>query len=130
MGSLIFDTTFLIDFQREKKKGHGRAHQFFLANQDQAVYISVITLGEFGEGFSTFYEANFLSVIEAFEILPVTEKNSSVYAAISRKLRANGNLIEANDLWIASIALESGFPLVAKNRSHFARIPNLEIITY
>ena len=51
-GRLSFDTSFLIDIQKERKAGlQGRAHDFLRHNQEQIMLVSAIVLGEFAEGF-------------------------------------------------------------------------------
>lgn len=130
MESLIFDTTFLIDLQRERKFKIGTAQHFLRNNINYPIFISVVAFGEYGEGFASQTDPVFRSVIVHFEILPLTEQTGSIYSLLIRELRAEGKLIGTNDLWTASVALEYGFPLVTKNRVHFARIPGLQIRSY
>lgn len=131
MESLTFDTTFLIDFQRERKNSSpGRAHQFLKSHQDDGAYLSVVAYGEYAEGFEDLSEQAFVSVVESFEILPVTRSVAKQYGAITRNLRTGGQMIGANDLWIAATALDCEFPLVTANAHHFGRIEGLRIITY
>lgn len=129
MESLIFDTTFLIDFQRERKIGEtGRAHRFLKNHEDKGAYLSTIAYGEYAEGFEDLYDPAFISVVESFELLSVTRKTAGRYGAIARALRSEGRLIGSNDLWIAAVALENDLPLVTDNTSHFGRVPDLQIL--
>jgi len=131
MESLSFDTTFLIDFQRERKHGKkGRAHQFLANHAESGAYLSVIACGEYGEGFENPYDSALISVVESFEILPITQKTAEFYARIARTMRRDGNLIGSNDLWIAAVALENNLPLVSDNSSHFGRVPDLRLLGY
>ncbi|MGF1657542.1 MAG: type II toxin-antitoxin system VapC family toxin [Verrucomicrobiales bacterium] len=131
MESLSFDTTFLIDFQRERKAGkEGRAHQFLVNHAEKGAYLSVIAYGEYAEGFEDPYDPSFISVVESFEIIDITRKTAEHYARITRKLRNDGHLIGSNDLWIAAVALENSLPLVTDNSSHFARVPDLRVFGY
>jgi len=131
MESLIFDTTFLIDFQRERKYGkQGRAHQFLANNAEKGAYLSIIAYGEYAEGFEDPYEPAFISVVESFEILGVTQRTAECYARIAGTLRRAGKLIGSNDLWIAAVALENNLPLVSDNSSHFGRVPDLRLLGY
>jgi len=68
--------------------------------------------------------------VDSFEILPVTVQVATIYATLASELRAGGNLIGTNDLWIASIALHRKCPLVTRNLDHFARIPELHLRSY
>jgi len=130
MDALIFDTTFLIDFQRERKNGGGRAHDFLRGHADHLAFLPAIAYGEFAEGFESLGDPNFLRVVDSFEIVPVTEAVAGRYSRLTRSLRASGNLIGGNDLWIAATATEKGFPLVTRNLAHFARIPGMEVHGY
>jgi tRNA(fMet)-specific endonuclease VapC len=131
MEPLIFDTTFLIDFQRERTgKSSGGAHEFLEAHADAGAYLPITAYGEFAEGFSDRMDKAFLSVVESFELLPVTRSVADVYAGIARKLRVRGRLIGANDLWIAATALERNWPLVTRNTEDFARVAGLQLRSY
>jgi predicted nucleic acid-binding protein len=130
MEHLIFDTTFLIDFQRERKVSRGRAHSFLEAHADAVAYLSVTAYGEFAEGFANRTDPDFLSVVESFDLLPVTRQVANTYAKITRDLRSKGLLIGANDLWIAASAIEHKHPLVTRNTLDFSRIPGLELRSY
>lgn len=130
MESLIFDTTFLIDFQRERQRTRGIAHSFLEAHADAAAYLPITAYGEYAEGFPNRTDPAFLSVVESFELLPVTREVANTYAKITRSLRAKGQLIGANDLWIAATAIEKNHPLVTRNIADFSRVPGLELRSY
>lgn len=130
MDALIFDTTFLIDFQRERKTGTGRAHQFLRNNAGSLAFLPVIAFAEYGEGFASLGDPAFRSIVDSLEILPVTTSVAEIHSRLVRELRSNGNLIGANDLWIAALALEKHWPLVTGNVEHFSRIPNLLVRGY
>lgn len=131
MESLIFDTTFLIDFQRERKNGKaGRAHQFLHSHREKGSYLSVVAYGEYAEGFENPADPAFTSVVESFEILPVTRAIAERYGQITRSLRGTGRLIGSNDLWIAATSLDCGFPLVTDNTRHFGRVQGIQMLSY
>jgi tRNA(fMet)-specific endonuclease VapC len=131
MESLIFDTTFLIDFQRERRNREtGRTHRFLRNHADKGAFLSIVAYGEYAEGFQSFSEPAFLSVVESFELLPVTRKTAEHYAEITRFLRKDGLLIGSNDLWIAAAAREHQFPLVTSNTDHFGRVPDIQVVSY
>ena len=130
MEHLIFDTTFLIDFQRERKVARGGAHSFLEAHADAIAYLPITAYGEFAEGFANRTDPALLSVVESFELLPVTRQTANTYAKITRDLRSRGLLIGANDLWIAASAIEKKHPLVTRNTLDFSRIPSLELRSY
>lgn len=130
MDQLIFDTTFLIDIQRERKRGQGKAHDFLAENRESFAFLPVVAVGEFREGFESDSDPVFLSVVEAFEILPVGRRAAEIYGREVRRLRHAGKLIGSNDLWIAATAMEKSAPLVTRNLDHFSRITGLELRGY
>lgn len=130
MEPLIFDTTFLIDFQRERCGSRGGAHAFLEDHADAVAYLPMTAYGEFAEGFPNRTDPAFLSVVESFELLPVTRAVADRYADVARVLRARGKLIGSNDLWIAAAALEREMTLVTRNTADFSRVPGLKIKGY
>jgi tRNA(fMet)-specific endonuclease VapC len=130
---LSFDTSFLIDFQRERARGGGRgpAHDFLRGREGAHLCLSAVALGEFTEGFDDPAHEIVRLLRDTHEVLPVDEEVALVYAGVARKLRrAEGQLIGANDLWIAATALRYELPLVAADREHFGRVPALQLRTY
>jgi len=131
MESLTFDTTFLIDFQRERKSRRpGRAHAFLETHAGKIATLSLTAYGEYAEGFENLSDPAFVSVVESFELLPVTRKTAEIYGRIARDLRSHGRLIGSNDLWIAAAAIENDIPLVTGNTDHFGRVPELRLFSY
>jgi len=63
------------------------------------------------------------------EIQPVSEITASHYAEIRIRLKTNGTLIPANDIWIAAIALELNLPLLS-NDHHFDLISGLARVAF
>jgi len=130
MEGLIFDTSFLIDFQRERKRGRAGAHDFLAQHQESVVYLSLTAYGEFAEGFDDLTDRTFLSMVGAFELCPITREVAETYSRICRDLRMQGQLIGSNDLWIAATALEQNLPLVTRNLDHFSRVEGLVLRSY
>lgn len=64
---------------------------------------------------------NELNMIKFDEQFPIH------YADIRATLTHQGNLIGANDLWIAAHARSSGLCLVTRNIKEFERVPNLPL---
>ncbi len=130
MESLIFDTTFLIDFQRERNRKPGAAHKFLGRHRESYAWLPIVAYGEYAEGFENRGDSSFLSVVESFEILPVTRPVADTYARIARTLRQQGLLIGSNDLWIGATAVHRDWPLVTRNLDHFSRIPGIRLMGY
>ena len=60
--------------------------------------------------------------LAGLELLPFDEASARRYGYLRAALEKNGQVISDLDLQIASIALESGAPLLTHNRQHFDRL--------
>jgi tRNA(fMet)-specific endonuclease VapC len=130
--AVAFDTTFLIDLQRERSLGdrEGPAHEFLASEPDLEVHLPVVALGEFAEGFANADDPVLRSVRELHVVLPVDESTALAYGWMVRTLRQTGMLPGSNDLWIAASAMRHELPLVTGNARAFRRIDGLEVIVY
>jgi tRNA(fMet)-specific endonuclease VapC len=132
MAELSFDTSFLIDFQRERRHSNreGPAHRFLEDHADATLAVTTIALGEFMEGFEDPSHPVLDLVVAGHEILSVDLEAARIYGQIARFLRASGTLIGTNDLWIAAVTRRHGLPLVTSNEAHFRRVPDLAVRGY
>ena len=94
--------------------------------------ISVVTYGElvYGAFKSERRKENLHTIgefIEAFQPLPLPVEAGQAYGRIKENLRAKGQIIGENDLWIASHALAEDYILVTNNMREFKRIKGLKI---
>lgn len=64
---------------------------------------------------------------DAFRSLPLDDASAGQYAVVRVDLRREGNMIGANDLMIASIALSRELTLVTRNAIEFRRVPGLRV---
>lgn len=128
---MLFDTTFLIDLQREvARRTPGRAFRFLEEHPDIPVRISIVTYGEFAEGFPPTGADVCRDVLRPYPVLTLTEDIAWRYAQLSSELRGRGERIGDNDLWIAATALEHGIALVTRNADHFRRLSGLRVVVY
>ncbi len=128
---MLFDTTFLIDLQREaQRRQPGRACRFLREHPDVPVRICVLTWGEFAEGFGPDGEQACADALRPYPTLPLSEAIAWRYGQISKGMRARGERIGDNDLWIAATALHHDLELVTRNGDHFRRVPGLRVLTY
>jgi len=65
--------------------------------------------------------------IQAVPVLAMKPEVAHYYAKIRLDLHQRGQIIGANDLWIAAHCLQLGLTLVTNNEREFSRIPNLTI---
>lgn len=66
-------------------------------------------------------------LLEAHEIVELTEEVAEHYARLRAELETRGTVIGGNDLWIAATALAHGATLVTNNTGEFSRVPDLVI---
>ncbi|WP_269524010.1 type II toxin-antitoxin system VapC family toxin [Coraliomargarita parva] len=128
--SVILETSFLIDFERERHREPGPAMTFLRAHRDWKLYLTHTIAGELASGMSLSNRENWRQFIQPFQILSWDERVDWEYGQAYRFLQANGLLIGGNDLWIAATALAHGCPVVTANQEHFGRVPNLEVWGY
>lgn len=123
---VILDTCYFVDLQRKPSvltEVNSKIGGFGLAVTD-------ITLGEFAEGAVLGSEAALLPYFANYRLLSTTPEAAWHYGCVRRYLRQTGQMIGANDLWIAAIALSNGMPVVTRNASEFGRVPGLAVIGY
>lgn len=126
----LFDTCFLIDLEREMRRGAGKAHRFLENNPTARACLSWTVAGEFAEGFGGIHHPACEAMLSRFEILEMGRSTAHQYAVTTRCLRTRNQLIGANDHWIAAAALAYSMPLVTNNSAHFERIGGLEVVGY
>ncbi len=110
-------------------KGHSAVAE--VARIADQVCLNPIVLGELRTGFqlgnrTAENEKDLLDYLDLsrVRILPVDEETSRRYALLKSHLKRQGTPVAANDLWIASTALQHGLELVTAD-SDFSRIPGL-----
>ena len=127
----MVDTCFLIDYQREARaKQHGAVAAFLKLHAQSRLQISTIAWGEFLAGFSDEAHPFIAFARDRLDVLDLTPDVASVYRTQFRWLKASGNLIGANDLWVGCHALARGISLVSRNHSDFKRISELTVQAY
>jgi len=132
MERLSFDTTFLIDLQRERRKNdvQGSAHVFLEEHSEHSFEISSVVLGEYAEGFTHPRNEGIEELLRFCEVWPIDTEVALVYGEIVRTLRIRGELIGANDLWIAATSIRHKLSLVTRNTAHFKRVSGLRLVEY
>ena len=129
--SLILETSFLVDLERELIGAEpGPAHRFLEAHPTHQLHITFTIAGELAAGPRLSDREAWDELVSPFDVLGCTPEVCWRYGRLYRYLKANGLLISANDLWIAATALAHAVPLVTRNEPHFSRVPELEVIGY
>ena len=130
--ALSLDTTFLIDLQKERKRvREGKAVRLLQAHPKARLLCSAVAWGEFLEGLSDRENHPLAQSLRTFlDVIPITDTTSVIYAQVTAQLRSEGRLIGANDLWIASAAIEHALPLATRNDAEFNRVNGLRVVGY
>jgi tRNA(fMet)-specific endonuclease VapC len=109
------------------KRGHKQIQEL-LETADEVI-VPAIVLGELYAGFAigTRESANIRELGSFLHktgvaIAPVSERVAERYGILMRDLRLQGMPIPTNDVWIASIALETGARILSFD-AHFSKIP-------
>jgi tRNA(fMet)-specific endonuclease VapC len=104
----------------------------FKSAQSGELVISIINYGELRLGAEKSEQSSIaLAKLELFTqavpVLPMTPDVADYYARVRLDLQRRGQMIGANDLWIAAHCLQLGLTLVTNNEREFRRIPDLPI---
>ena len=96
--------------------------------------LPVIVIGEYMYGIERSTQRNDLRVwldraVRSLRVAPITLATADVYASLRALLHRKGRPIPANDLWIASLALQHHVPVITRD-SHFDAVDGLTRITW
>lgn len=96
--------------------------------------VPVIVLGEYQFGIRQSrhrkkYEAWLTKNLPFTEIVGIDPALAGIYADLRLLLKSRGTPIPANDLWIATLTLKLGIPLMSNDR-HFDSVPGLVRIPF
>jgi len=125
----MLDTDTCAFIARQK---HPKVTGRFRSHRAGDLAMSVVTYGELRVGAeqSDRYPGSLRALeifIQAVPVLPMDRQVAEIYAKIRLDLQQRGQIIGANDLWIASHCMQLGLTLVTNNEREFSRIPNLTI---
>ncbi len=122
---LLLDTSFLVEFEDELvKERPGPACALLAARRKIPVAISIITLGEFAEGFLDPVALN--EFLIPFRIVQLSRMIAWRTALLQTSLPRR---LGENDAWIAGTALAYDATLVGREQA-FARVPRLNYLTF
>ncbi|MEY2882118.1 MAG: hypothetical protein RLZZ15_4498 [Verrucomicrobiota bacterium] len=120
---LLLDTRFLVEFEAEiAERRTGPASRLLAERWFEPAAISIVSVGEFAEGFEDLTEVKpFLS---RFGVVWLSRDIVYKTAGMQRRLPQR---LGETDAWIAGTALTYGATLVGRERA-FARVPRLSYV--
>jgi predicted nucleic acid-binding protein len=129
--ALILESTFLVDLERETRRGEdGPAHRFLADHPDDALYLTFTVAGELAAGVEGDGRARWEELVAPFHVLGCSLDVCWHYGQLERHLREVGLLIGSNDLWIAATGVAHSLPVVTANERHYRRVPGLVVVGY
>ncbi len=129
---MILDSTFLVDLERERRRGEvGAAVHFLRQHADVAFAITFTIAGELAAGQSLGIDRDkWERFIRPFRLYDFSSDVAWMFGHSFRQLQRDELMIGANDLWIASTALANGVAVVTRNHREFSRVSDLRVISY
>jgi len=120
---LLLDTSFLILYEGEIAANRtGPARIFLRSRPLEAVAVSLISVGEFAEGYANPRDVeNFL---RRFRILQLSRQIAYRMASMQNQIPQR---LGENDAWIAATALVYGADIVGRDAA-FGRVPRLNYL--
>src|ERR1700734_3551199 len=122
---LLLDTSFLIELEDELlHRKMGPAHGVLAAHRRETAAISIITLGEFAEGFAD--PRALVAFVAPFRVVSLSRaiawRTAALQGSLSRRLGEN-------DAWIAATALSYEATLIGREKA-FERVPRLDYLSF
>jgi tRNA(fMet)-specific endonuclease VapC len=128
IGSVLLDTSIVVDYLRRDASLHQRVDDV------DDVYLPLVVLGELFYGVHKSNQpATALGKVQEFYrgciVLLPDERTADLYGQIKAELSAVGRKIPENDVWIAAVARQQGYPLATRDR-HFSFVSGLNILDW
>ncbi|RRJ95835.1 type II toxin-antitoxin system VapC family toxin [Opitutaceae bacterium TAV4] len=122
---LLLDTSFLIEYESEIAASViGPARGYLRARPLELPAVSIITLGEFAEGFDEPVDVE--AFLSRFRVVSLSRSIAYKAAAMQSVLPQR---LGENDAWIAATALVYDADLIGREKA-FARVPRLRYRTF
>jgi len=124
----LLDTNILSDVIR---RPDGRVSEHIRRVGEAVICTSVVVAGELRYGAAKLGSPRLTErvegILERIEVAPLTGATDAVYGDMRAQLERIGQVIGANDLWIAAHALALGCTVVTANEREFARIEGITL---
>lgn len=131
MSDSLLDTNVLSEFGRSSIPPHPKVKRWVEAAHPDALFTSVLCLGEIRKGIDLLPPGRKRSELEQWlnsnlnawfgsNLLPVTKAISNRWGALDAMMQRRGRPLGNIDGLIAATALEHGLTVVTRNTKHFA----------
>ena len=125
---MIADTTFLIQFLRERNGGsRGPARAFLERHRADVIRTTVISVGEIAVSFPSSPAA--WEYFKRWRIYPLHRLIVEMAADVDRELTATGLRLGENDNWIAGFCRYYREPVISLDQA-FDRVPRIRRLAY
>jgi predicted nucleic acid-binding protein len=124
----LVDSSFLVDYAR----GDDAAIAYLAAHDEEVIGASTVVLSELYRGLMITRDMareEAMSKYEWVEAVPFTNETAAEAAEIDVELRADGEMMNKSDVYIAGTARSLGVPLVVGD-DHFGAVEGLDVVTY
>ena len=123
--SYLHRTSILIDYYRKKTKSRTRLVEL---SRQYRFCVSVITKLEILVGVNTENKDFWNNVLNLIQVIPVNDRVVEKASEIIVELKKSNQIIEIQDILIASTAIVNHVKIATLNLRHFERIKGLEFI--
>ena len=123
---ILADTDVLIDFLVGVQPMKNQIAQYIKAERLQTTAVTCFELLSGADQSKRGHAVR--QLLDALYVLPLDREAARHAAEVRRKLDRAGQTIGMGDSLIAGIALAHRRPLFTRNRAHFERIENLELV--
>lgn len=126
---IVVDSNVLIDYFAGISPSAEAVEELLEADR---LALTTLTVFELNCGVQSEESANDIKLlVDASRLVLRLSVESAIDAARQfRQLRDRGHLISTPDLMIAGCCLAAELPLLTRNRRHFSRIPQLELLDF
>lgn len=124
----LVDSSFLVDYAR----GDDAAIAYLAAHDEEVIGASTVVLSELYRGLMITRDMareEAMSKYEWVDAVPFTNETAAEAAEIYVELRADGEMINKSDVYIAGTARSLGVPLVVGD-DRFGAVEGLDVVTY
>ena len=131
---MLADSTLLMDFLRGRKEAVEKITEVEKTSQLFTTEINVFEMivGVYaGKEDVQTHLTDIFSLLTKLIVLPLDRRASLLAGKIAGSLIKKGQKIEASDSLIAAIAISNGVThIITRNKKHFERISEIEVIEY